>query len=87
MVMRSSCISILVPLFLCCRRFRLFYSRIKSLHLHFGRPVDLLPAGRLSLEILINPSESILDTCLSHFLLFISTNNTEFSDWMASYSI
>ena len=35
--------SLLLLLLLCCRRFRQFQSRIKSLHLILGHPGDLIP--------------------------------------------
>ena len=56
----------------CYRRFRLFYPGIKSLHLLFGRPRDLLSAVILSLEILTNLLESNPVTCLSHSPLFLN---------------
>ena len=46
--------------------------RVMSLHLLFGRPRDLLPAGILSLEILSNLSASILVTSLSHSLILFA---------------
>ena len=39
------------------------------------RPGDLLPAGVLSLEILTNPSASILVTCSSYSLLLLSMHS------------
>ena len=62
-------------LLLCCRRFRLFESGIQSLHLSFGRPGALLPAGILSLEIVTNIRASILLTCSSHFHHLPSTHS------------
>ena len=50
--------------FLCCRRFSLFKSGIKSLHLLFRCPGSLR-VDMLSLEILKNLSTSILVTCSS----------------------
>ena len=63
---------LLLLLLHCCRRFRLFYSGIKSLHLLFGRPEDPIPA-----EIWINFSASIVVICSSHSLLLLSIQNNK----------
>ena len=52
--------------------FRLIQSMVRSPHLLLGRPGDLLPTGKLSLDILTNLSASILITCSSHSLLLLS---------------
>ena len=51
-----------------------FKPGIRSLHLLFERPADLLPAGILYLEILTYLSASSLVTSLSHSLLHLSTH-------------
>ena len=56
----------------CYRRFRLFYSGIKSLHLLFRHPGDLLSVSTLFLDILTNLSVSIPVTYPSHSLLIIN---------------